>query len=268
MKKLNSLLYLVFLCFCTTLTAQDDIILYKVDSLRNHNAISLNYWLDTFSEVYKPRHFTSLDYKKKIKAGAFIARLNYVNRFNMEDYSFEIEAYPKINDKMYALVNYAGSFNNTLLPKNRFGLELFHIIFKTYEASFGYRYLKFDSRENNIYTVSLGKYYKHYWFNFRTYITTSNGSTSYSHNAIARYYFNGSPMTHLSFNIAYGTYFEQLNLGDVFGDSFGLEANSQLRLSNKLFLRLALSYRREEILFSPDDYLSRYSFKFGLKNIF
>src|SRR5262249_37556743 len=51
----------------------------------------------------------------------------------------------------------------------------------------GFRYLNF---ENNtwIYTGSIGKYYKNFWFNFRTYLTPDNERISQSYIFTTRLY--------------------------------------------------------------------------------
>lgn len=257
-----------FLCALTIQSQQSENILYQQDSVSvTKNFLGVNYWLDTFDAVFSERHFVGLEYEKQTKKGAYIARFNYANRFNMEDYAFEFEAYPKLTDKSYALIEYSFALNKTLFPKHRFGLEYFQIFSKTYEGSIGYKYLDFPTRNISIYTASLGKYYKNYWFNARYFLTESNGSASNSYATIVRRYLKNK-YNYVSFNLGYGVYFEEVNLGDVFGESFRVGVNSQIEVFNTIYAKFSVDYRKEETLFSPNNYLNRYTFIIGLKKSF
>jgi YaiO family outer membrane protein len=59
---------------------------------------------------------------------------------------------------------------------------------KSFEAEAGFRYLRF-SGDTWIYTASVGKYFKNYWFNFRTYLTPATESIFNSYTFTTRYYF-------------------------------------------------------------------------------
>ena len=55
----------------------------------------------------------------------------------------------------------------------------------------GFRLLGFND-ETWIYTASVGKYYKSFWFNLRTFLTPSNNSVSQSYSFMTRYYLGGA----------------------------------------------------------------------------
>lgn len=57
--------------------------------------------------------------------------------------------------------------------------------------------------ETWIYTAAIGKYYKNYWFNLRTYQTPSISSVSSSLALVVRYYFGGAD-DYLSFGAGSG----------------------------------------------------------------
>ncbi|RYG40897.1 MAG: YaiO family outer membrane beta-barrel protein, partial [Chitinophagaceae bacterium] len=60
-----------------------------------------------------------------------------------------------------------------------------------FEADAGFRYLNFDN-DTWIYTGSVGKYYKNFWFNLRAYITPDDHRISQSYSLTTRYYLGGA----------------------------------------------------------------------------
>ena len=56
----------------------------------------------------------------------------------------------------------------------------------------------------NIFTASLGKYYKNYWFNLRSYLTPEDVSFSSAYFFEMRRYF-GDPESFLALKLGYGT---------------------------------------------------------------
>jgi YaiO family outer membrane protein len=72
----------------------------------------------------------------------------------------------------------------------------------SFEAEAGFRYLTFGS-PTWIYTASVSKYYKSYWFNFRSFLTPSNNNISQSFALNIRYYYSGAD-DYLSFGVGTG----------------------------------------------------------------
>lgn len=266
MKSIN-ITYILFFLAINLLNSQEQSILYKQDSTNLKNFLGFSYWLDTFETTFKPRHYVSLNYERKTNFGNIVTRLGYADRFETEDINLEIEAYPRISDKSYMLIEYGAAFKSTLFPEHRLGLEYFRIFNRTYEASLGYKYLQFTNRNISIYTGSLGKYYKNYWFNGRMFITTSEGSSSNSYAFIARRYFKDK-YNYVSLNLGYGIFFEQINVSDAFGKSYRAGLNSQFEVSKNTFLKLSFDYRSEELLFDLGNYINRYTFVIELKQRF
>jgi YaiO family outer membrane protein len=117
--------------------------------------------------------------------------LNYANRFGSNGWQYEIDAYPHISRIFYAYMSGAYSNNVGVFPKTRAGFSLYANLPASFEAEAGFRYLHFTG-DTWIYTASIGKYYKSFWFNFRTYLTPSNSSISQSYSIKARYYTGGA----------------------------------------------------------------------------
>lgn len=139
----------------------------------------------------QPWHLAGLDYTRQTKLGSIAGRVNYANRFGSGATQFEMDMYPRISNTFYAYVNGGISNDEGIFPKYRTGFSLFSNLPASFEADAGFRWLYF-SNSTWVYTFSVGKYYKNYWFNFRTYLTPSDAGFSNSYGLTVRYYFGGA----------------------------------------------------------------------------
>jgi len=156
-------------------------LLEKVKDKSAKNKIGVSYDFASFDKQFdNPWHIVSLDYSRSTKAGSFIGRVNYANRFKTSAFQFETDAYPHISKTFYSYVNAGISDRSGVFPQYRAGVSLYANLPKSFEAEAGFRYLYF-SDGTWIYTGSVGKYFKNYWFNFRTYITPAKESISNSY---------------------------------------------------------------------------------------
>ncbi len=156
------------------------------------NKISITYDHSSFNKQFdKDWNFGSVSYGRQTKMGSVIARINYANRFSSNGLQAEVDAYPHINKTFYAYINFGYSDNVGVFPKFRAGFSLYTNLPKSFEAEAGLRYLYFAG-PTNIYTFSVGKYYKSFLFNVRTYLTPSAGAVSQSYSVAGRYYFAGA----------------------------------------------------------------------------
>ncbi len=156
------------------------------------NKIGVSYDFVNFDKQFSdPWHIVSLDYSRSTAIGSITGRLNYANRFKTNAAQFEADAYPKISKTFYSYINAGISNKNGVFPQYRAGFSLYANLPKSFEAEAGFRYLHF-SDATWIYTGSVGKYFKNYWFNFRTYITPGNQSVSNSYSFTTRYYYKGT----------------------------------------------------------------------------
>ena len=180
---------LAFLLKIAPKNAEARSLLEKIKDESAKNKISLNYDFATFDKQFDdPWHIVSLDYSRSTKAGSFIGRVNYANRFKTDALQFEADAYPRISRTFYSYVNGGISDKSGVFPQYRAGFSLYANLPKSFEAEAGLRYLYF-SDATWIYTGAVGKYLKNYWFNFRTYITPGKESVSNSYSLTTRYYF-------------------------------------------------------------------------------
>ncbi|MGN6195388.1 MAG: YaiO family outer membrane beta-barrel protein [Ginsengibacter sp.] len=156
------------------------------------NKIGVSYDFVSFDKQYNdPWHLVSVDYTRSTKIGSITGRINYANRFKTNGTQFEIDAYPRISKTFYSYMNAGISDKNGVFPQYRAGFSLYANLPNSFEAEGGFRYLYFDDA-TWIYTASLGKYFKNYWFNFRTYLTPSSNAVSNSYSFTTRYYFKGT----------------------------------------------------------------------------
>ncbi|MDP4285531.1 MAG: YaiO family outer membrane beta-barrel protein [Bacteroidota bacterium] len=156
------------------------------------NKISINYEHISFDKQYdKPWQLGYISYSRHTKLGTVIARMNYANRFGSNGIQGEVDAYPHISKTFYAYVNFGYSGNVGVFPNYRAGFSLYANLPNSFEGEVGMRYLYFSSA-TNIYTASIGKYYKSFLFTARTYLTPSVGTISQSYSLAARYYLRGA----------------------------------------------------------------------------
>lgn len=168
------------------------------------NKIGISYDYTSFDKQFPdPWHLLSIDYSRSTKLGSVAARINYANRFKETGVQYEIDAYPRISKTFYSYVSVGFTDKEGIFPKSRAGFSLYANLPKSFEAEAGFRYLNFGS-ETWIYTVYLGKYYKNWLFNARTYLTPSSSTISQSYNLGARYYYAGTADDFVWLNIGTG----------------------------------------------------------------
>lgn len=175
----------------------------RIKDFRSKNKVGISYEYTGFDKQFSnPWHIVSIDYTRQTKAGSFTGRINYANRHTKNGLQFEMDAYPRISKTFYAYTNIGFSPDMPVFPKLRAGFSLYANLPKSMEADAGFRYLNFDS-DTWIYTLSLGKYYKNFWFNARTYLTPSSNRISQSYTVTTRYYLKGAD-NYVSFFVGRG----------------------------------------------------------------
>ncbi|MCM5662709.1 YaiO family outer membrane beta-barrel protein [Galbibacter mesophilus] len=155
------------------------------------NAVQATYDFVYFDERFDdPWQLASIGYRRQTKLGLVEARLNYANRFAMGSSQFEIDAYPIISKTFYAYINGGISSDKGIFPQYRAGFSLYANLPAAFEVDAGFRYLYFTDA-TWVYTIGLGKYYKNFWFNFRTFLNESSSGVVNSYLFTTRYYTGG-----------------------------------------------------------------------------
>ena len=156
------------------------------------NKVGINYDYIYFDKQFDdPWQLVSVDYGRQTSIGSIIGRVNYANRFNGNGLQFEIDSYPRLSNTFQAYLNVGYSADIGIFPQYRAGFSLYANLPSSFEIEAGFRLLRFT--ENTwIYSASLGKYYKNFWFNFRTFLSPSTDALSQFFSFNTRYYFGGA----------------------------------------------------------------------------
>jgi YaiO family outer membrane protein len=241
------------------------------------NIITLNYALDVFNDVYDPAHNSNIQYTRVSPWGSLVFRENFSQRFDTSGFQTEVDAYPTLFKKTYAYLNY-GFSNRALFPRHRIGVEIYRNLPKAFEVSAGLRFLDFESINVNIYTISIGKYYRSYWLSVRTFLTPDKVlGLSNSYNLLLRRYFKDA------------NNFLELNSGIGFSPDYrlGFQGNAGLGNENIVTLkanRIGLgyqrsfgihwqanvnyTYRQQQFAFNSDQYIGISSYTASLLYLF
>ncbi|MCQ4035290.1 YaiO family outer membrane beta-barrel protein [Kaistella montana] len=164
----------------------------KINDLSAKNAVGITYNFSHFDQQFDDDwHIVGISYKRVTPIGSVILKGNYANKFATSGTQFEIEAYPRLSKTFYLYVGAGYSGDVGIFPKYRTGVSLNANLPKSFEAEIGYRQLYF-SENLWMYTASVGKYYKNFWFNLRTYITPDRENISHSYTGTVRYYLKGA----------------------------------------------------------------------------
>lgn len=164
----------------------------RIKELTSKNALGISYDFSHFDKQFDDNwHILSLSYKRTTPIGSVILKANYANKFAENGMQFEMEAYPRLSKTFYMYVGAGYSGAVGIFPKFRTGASLYANLPKSFEGEIGFRQLYF-SNSIWMYTASIGKYYKNFWFNLRTYITPGNENISQSYTGTVRYYTKGA----------------------------------------------------------------------------
>lgn len=166
--------------------------LIQLQSLTAKNSVGISYGFTHFDTQFdQDWHMAGLSYKRATKLGSVILKGNYAYKFGESGTQVELEAYPRISPTFYLYLGAGYSGDVGIFPKYRTGASVNANLPKSFEAEIGYRQLYF-SENILLYTAAIGKYYKNWWFNLRTYITPDSSNISHSYTATARYYTKGA----------------------------------------------------------------------------
>ncbi|MDE3151771.1 MAG: YaiO family outer membrane beta-barrel protein, partial [Gemmatimonadota bacterium] len=116
----------------------------------------------SFSGGYDAWQFVSVSLANRSAWGTAIGRVNYANRYATGGLQVEGDLYPRLGPSTYLYLNlgYSGS---SVFPQWRSGAELFQSLPDAWEASAGYRQLRFNGAPVTLLTGAVGKYAGNYW---------------------------------------------------------------------------------------------------------
>ena len=204
------------------------------ESFNEH--IQLNYNLDFLLSNRTKWQFASLEYYRKIPDMPLSLRLNYANRFDLKGTQFEIEAYPKFSNRNYVFLSLAYS-ESLLFANYTLGASLFHNVKDDFELEGGFRYILFDSNTPIIAgVVSIGKYTRNIWTNYRFSLIDAGRSDGQTHRFRIRRYLKDE----------YNYVFLDATIGTTERDIQAFQALNNLRTNTKnikIGIRKGLSHR-------------------------
>lgn len=253
---------LIFEFIYFPLKAQDVLPHAKSDTTRNSIGIKYD---NTFFDKGKgkPWHLESVEYSRKIKQTKLITRVNYAQRFGMAAGQIEADAYPVLSKKIYAYLNVGYSPSKTLFPTFRSGVSLYFSLPAKFEVEGGARYLYFD-KPIYIYTASVGKYYKKFWFNTSIFLSPQNSNISASYFLKTRYYLSDKDYIMLLL----GTGLSPDNTVDntlfnTYLKSKKIEVGYRRTIQKQTIIFLSTSLSNQQI--RNDTYLNQYNVSIGFQ---
>jgi YaiO family outer membrane protein len=198
-----------------------------------------------------------VSYRRTFDWGDLIGRLNVADRFDDTGTQLEVDAYPRLRPRTYLYLNF-GVSSSDVFPDVRFGAEIFQGFAGSWEGSFGFRRLDFDEVEVTIWTGSVSKYWRTYWFSARPYWVDQEHGDARSLALFARRYFSAR-WEYAELSAAFGngdadvpivgaiTAREVENL-----DSFRLRAELRRRMTDSVIVHGFLGTRTEELTFGRE----------------
>ena len=243
------------------------------------NKIGVSYNFDHFDKRYSDNwQLVSPSYSRRLKHfGSVIVRANYANRFKKEGWQYEVDAYPGVGNKMYAYLNF-GYSGSSLFPQYRMGASLYRSFPKSFEGELGIRYLQF-ANPTILYTGSIGKYYKNYWFSFRPLFIKSDYALrfsqrfSQSYTLIIRYYFRTAD-DYFTLTVGNGVSPDDRSMQTLLENpslqSRKIQAGYQQKFFNRYIFSLSAGLLNEQYYIGPSAVAkgNDYSFGVGLQRIF
>lgn len=233
------------------------------------NTISANFTYDFFSDSTNPWYFSYLQYSRRVPIGTVIGRVNYADRFNSNGLQVEADSYLSFwkGGYTYANIGFSGA---SIFPSFRCGFEYYHNLPMSFEASLGFRYMNFSSSGVMLYTGTVGKYYKSYWFSVRPQFRFRSGDVSYSVNLASRRYF-ADPQTYVGLEANFGTApdFDHQNIDYSYLarlKSWGGKVVYSQRLAKLWVISGKLSFERNEVI--KNSYRNQYTIDFTIAKSF
>ena len=225
--------------------------------------VAADYSHASFGGDIDPWHMASVSLGDKRSRGSIIGRLNWARRYAINGTQAEIDAYPALGEGMYAYVN-LGYSQSEIFPGWRSGAELFRSLPRAYEASLGYRQLRFGGPPVTLLTGSVGRYSGNYWFSLRPYFRDKPTGTSASASVTARRY-SVDADNYVGARLGYGTsptedvYLSQL----ARTSSFSAALTASRSATNRTITNWSLSFEREEL--SPSRFRNRFELGAGIR---
>lgn len=228
------------------------------------NFISVGYLqTNTLHDAFPIWYLTSFEYGHKFNKHTLIGRVNYSFLSSIDAVQYEVDWYPKLTQKKYALLNF-GISNDVLFPNYKVSAEIFHED-KQFTASLGGKKLFFDTtNEVTILTGHVGYNIKSYKIMYRNfYILQDDSKGTFSHYVGFRKKFDEKD-TYIQLEAMYGSapyfYYTNNNFSKVSNYRIGLV--SRFKIGDNIALLPNIQFEKEEV--TPDYFRDRLHFQVQL----
>jgi YaiO family outer membrane protein len=227
-------------------------LLKTIETSRYLNHIGLGYRGYYFLESDgDPWHLFYGEFGRRTRVfGPTALRANFANRYGINDWQVELDAYPTVRPGTYLYLNVGFAPNSELFPYTRFGFELFQALPASWEASAGFRLLNFENKDLLILTGSLSKYFSKYYISFRPYFSfSSDGSDPNSQSyflTFRRFFSNSDHYLNLMIGRGSSADFDRLFGGEVYdlgGTLFEAMLTYQHSFSQRFLLKGGVGYK-------------------------
>ena len=210
------------------------------------SSLGLDVGYVSFNGELDPWTLAAVSIGRQGSAGLLIGRVNVANRFSSTGAQYEADAYPSLGKSMYGYLN-AGYSSASIFPEWRWGAEVFGNLPNAYEASLGFRQLRFGGAPVTLFTGSVGKYVGNYWFSARPYLRSKDGGLSASAGLTARRYHEGRD-DYIGARISYGSTQSDRVIATELArtSSMSVGVHGSRRLATRVFGTWSLGYEREE----------------------
>jgi YaiO family outer membrane protein len=203
-----------------------------------------------YSDKRSSWHETDVDISRNFTAGWVTATFSHANWFGEGSNLIDLQSYPRIRPGTYGFVDVAYSPDATLYAHHRFGGEIFQSLPKGFEASAGFRYMRFDSNVW-LYTASVGKWFGNYWVLGRTFIDPDPvfGTSKSGQLSMRKYYDDADRFIGLRFGVGAAP-FEVQSTNDLGVQRSASAAIETLwKFKNKVRVRTTASIARQTRLY-------------------
>ncbi|MGI8843297.1 MAG: YaiO family outer membrane beta-barrel protein [Gemmatimonadaceae bacterium] len=189
----------------------------------------------------------SLSVSRRTERGSLIGRVNWANRFATSGTQVEMDAYPRLTSRTYAYLN-GGYSDASIFPKWRLGAELYANLPRAWEASIGFRQLRFGGSPVTLYTGTIARYVGNYWISARPFVHFKDTGTSASLGLTARRYFEDADR-YVGATVSYGSSPSDRITPDALErtNSFSAGIHGSAGLSERLLGTWAIGRDREEL---------------------
>lgn len=217
----------------------------RVESM--DSMVEAGYLHETFEGDVDPWKESYLELRTNRSWGALLGRVRHARRFDERGEQYEIDAYPSLSDRAYTYLNVAWS-NDGPYPEVRLGAELHRGFAESWEASLGLRYMDFESTSVRIYTGSLGRYWRAWWFSARpTYTDRERGGAQSLALRARRYFGQGESWLGVEWGLGDEASFDRAGLEEARLNSARARLEGQLEVAGTWLMRGSVGLREREL---------------------